>query len=94
MGGRRLWISVYELMIEMYRSCGFLVHVVQLAVCFVLADEDSDYAASHHAFPVDPRVDFHEQLSSVSAGGFHQFWLATGMERQVRCDVVHLAVVA
>jgi hypothetical protein len=71
-----------------------LVHVVKLALPFAFADEDSNDAASHHPFPVDPRVHFHEQLSSISAGGFHQFWLAAGVEGQIRRDVVHFALVA
>jgi hypothetical protein len=72
----------------------FLVHVVKLALPFAFADEDSYDAASHHSLPVDPWVHFHEQLSSISAGGFHQFRLATRVEGQVGCDVIHLALVA
>ena len=70
-----------------------LVHIIQLALRLVFADKDADDTASQHALPIDPRVHFHEQLSSVSTGGFHQFWFATWVERQVGSDVVDLALI-
>lgn len=58
----------------------------------ILRHHDSNQTRPQHILPIHPRMHIHKQLRPIPTRSFHKLRLATGMERQVRRDIVHFAL--
>lgn len=64
-----------------------------LVISLTLRHHNPNQTALQHVLPIDPRMHLDKQPRAILASPSQQLPLATGMERQIRTDVVHLPLI-